>query len=588
MTGEDATRGEHEAPARPRSLIQPPRAGDVLGRFVLEQPLGHGAMATVFRARDTTLNRQVALKVLNPAIASQESGAERFRREALAVAALRHPHIVEVYDFVPAAHGHSAYLVEELVEGETLQEVLEARGGKLIPEVGALLVADVADALGAAHVRGVVHRDVKPANIMLERRERGARLVLMDFGVAHVGDMSTMTATGAMVGSPAYMAPEQARGREVGPSVDIWALGVLLYQVCTGALPFAGRDPLVVITAICKGEYKRAAQIDARVSYDLDRIIGKCLKAAPAERFSTAEALALALRACAGRVGLADSSEVIRQVLTEPAALHDTLGPRLAEAAVANAKQLLRKRQLARALGELGRATAYVPKHTEALRLIDSLSTQRRWGRVLLGAAGVFLVTATATAFLRTVKTTKPTARLASSAAAPLTRPEKLTSPAPRPADDEPQPPPPGPEVPGAAHAPPNRAVPRPRVRPRPQTHEHAPAAPTAALPPLQAPPSPDPSPLTPTPLPSPARVRLFARFAFCFPSLDGDDVRKAPPRAYDAVAPGRHEVYCALTRSSPRLRVGELNVLPGARLDVNIIPDDQGRPVLSSATASR
>ncbi len=571
-------------PIAPRQVIQPPRQGDQLGRFVLEQPLGHGAMATVFRARDSGLGRLVAIKVLNPAVASQTSSAERFRREAMAVAALRHPNIVEVYDFVPAANGHSAYLVQELIGGETIQELLEARGRPLIPEVAALLAADVAEALAAAHGRGVVHRDVKPANIMLERQAAGARVVLTDFGVAHVGELTTMTATGAMVGSPAYMSPEQARGLPVGPQVDVWALGILLYQLTTAKLPFAGRDPITVITAICKGEFRRAGQIDARVGPELDRIIVGCLRISASERFASAAEVAKLLRDCAARVGLQTSSPVLRRLLDAPQALEDELKPKLAEHAVANARTFMRKRQLARALAELGRATAYVPKHSEALKLIDALSAQRRWGRVLFAAAAVFVVLGVGTTAYRSWKTRaqKP---------APAPNAANVATPQPKPASQGPAAPvtveTPPPEL---AHAQPPSGKPakRPSKIP-PKAAAAPPAASETAVPDSIVPDSPAaPAPvLAQAPAEAPAHVRLFARFAFCFPSLDDDDVRKAPPRSY-TVAAGPHQVYCALTREGPRLRAGTLQVRAGTRMDVNIVPNAQGKPTLSGNEPAR
>lgn len=567
---------ENTYPSGP--VIQPPRAGDVLGRFVLEFPLGHGAMATVFRAHDPTLGRRVAIKVLNPAVASQTSGSERFRREAMAVASLRHPNIVEVYDFVPAADGNSSYLVEELIVGDTLQTLLEARGGCFIPEVAALVAAEVAEALHAAHKHGVIHRDVKPANIMIERRDQNARVVLADFGVAHIGDMTTMTATGAMVGSPAYMSPEQARGQAVSGTVDVWALGVLLYQMATGKLPFAGRDPITVITSICKGEYKRAAQIDARVGPELDRIIVGCLRPVPTERYQSAQEVSLLLRACAGRVGLLDPGLVVRQLLDQPTTLAETLAPKLAANAVQNARGFIKKRQLARALAELGRATAYVPNHGEAERLISSLSSQRKWGRVVIGVAGAAALATVAVIGQRYFASRVRTHKVELSKQPPIVQPPTAavaTQPAPAVIDIAPKPP-----VAVIDHAP------APKLPVHKKHAEPAVSAIIAAAPPQQEDPVGVPAatdvPLpTPEPAPAAAHVKLFARFAFCFPSLDNDNVRKAPPRAYDMVVPGPHQVFCALAQDGPRLSVGTLNVKPGATLNVNIIPDANGQPVL-------
>ncbi|HEY0713482.1 MAG TPA: serine/threonine-protein kinase, partial [Polyangia bacterium] len=163
-----------------------PRSGGVLGRYQLIEVLGHGAMATVFRARDTQLSREVAVKVMTLAVAARADSAERFRREARAVAAVKHPGIVEIFDFVAANDADPAYIVSELIRGSTLRKFLDERRGRLLPETAALIAMALAEALQAAHARGVVHRDIKPDNVMLERATEGARVVLTDFGVAHV------------------------------------------------------------------------------------------------------------------------------------------------------------------------------------------------------------------------------------------------------------------------------------------------------------------------------------------------------------------------------------------------------------------
>jgi serine/threonine protein kinase len=381
------------------AVPQIPRRGDRLGRFLLGELVGTGGMAMVFRATDTQLGREVAIKVLLPAASQHREGAERFRREALAAAALAHPNIIEVFDFIEADGENPDYLVEAFVEGPTLQGVLQSAGGKLLPELAALLVAEVADALQAAHARGIVHRDIKPANILLENRPERARVVLTDFGVAHIGDLTTMTATGAMVGSPSYMAPEQAKGLEVGPAADVWALGVLLYQLATGALPFPGRDPLTVIVAVARGSYPRASQIDARVGPAIDRIISGCLTIDLARRTANASQVAHDLRlALNGIPDLAEQpiASTVRRLVSDPIELTRELVPGIADAALRQAKSLIAGRNLARALSELGRVDALVPGHPEAKRLTTSLGVQRTTKkRIIMGGlaiAGVALV----------------------------------------------------------------------------------------------------------------------------------------------------------------------------------------------------
>jgi len=569
------------------AVPQIPRSGDRLGRFELGELVGTGGMAMVFRATDRQLGREVAIKVLLPSAALHREGAERFRREALAAAALAHPNIVEVFDFVDAEGDHPDYLVEAFVQGPTLLGVLQAAGGKLLPEIAGLLVAEVADALQAAHDKGIVHRDIKPANILLEDRPERARVVLTDFGVAHMGDMTTMTATGAMVGSPAYMSPEQAKGQDVGPASDVWALGVLLYQLCTGHLPFPGRDPLTVIVAVSKGTYTRAGQIEPRIGPAIDRIIAGCLTVDPAIRTTSAAQVARELRAAVE--GVASLTEmpvpsVIRRTVTEPVAFADTLIPAIAESALREARALIGKRNLARALRELGRVSALVPGHPEAEQLVARLGTQRTT-RKFVSLGGIVLGGVAAVALLLSVfrDTNPPPATPAPTVAhtePPPTPTPKATPPVPAASVPETAPTP----VPDVTSPPARRPAPR-RERPSPSVATAAPAAPPVA--------TPEPAPLPPpevklpppaaaaAPAPALSSVRLYSSFGFCFPALDDAPTSQLTP-TYTGVAPGRHRVYCALTRDGPRQLVGTLEVAAGARLERQIIRDRDGKPAFA------
>ncbi|HEY0712165.1 MAG TPA: protein kinase, partial [Polyangia bacterium] len=248
------------------------------------------------------------------------------------------------------------------------------------------------EALQAAHVRGVVHRDIKPDNVMLEREGASARVVLTDFGVAQVTGMETMTATGALVGSPSYMTPEQGRGEDVGPASDLFSLGVLLYEMATGVLPFPGRDPLTVLAAIGKGLFKRPSAVSRFAGVGLDEICARCLCVNAAERYADAAALAADLRRYCAEAGLADGAAALRAFLTDPDSFETGLRPRVADAAVATARRHARRGELARALGHLARATAYVPGHAEAEKLIARISSRRAWAKVAAVASGVAIV----------------------------------------------------------------------------------------------------------------------------------------------------------------------------------------------------
>ena len=207
-------------------------------------------MAVVYRARDTALDRQVAIKVLHAHLTSQPDSKARLQREARAVAKLSHDNIVEIFDYA-GTDTRSAYIVSEFVDGETLAQ-LQARTGIGVPEIGALISLEIARALEHAHALGIIHRDVKPENVMV--RKDGA-VKLTDFGVAQLVDMERMTVTGQILGSPAYMAPEVVDGGDVDVRTDLFSLGVLLYKLTVGALPFGGRNPHEVLRNILAGAY---------------------------------------------------------------------------------------------------------------------------------------------------------------------------------------------------------------------------------------------------------------------------------------------------------------------------------------------
>ena len=260
------------------------------GRYQLDQVIGRGGMAEVWRARDLRLERDVAVKRLRIDLASDPTFQARFRREAQSAAGLNHPNIVAVYDTGEERDGASEvsvpYIVMELVEGVTLREVLRD-GRKIVPERALEFTAGVLDALAYAHRAGIVHRDIKPANVMLTP---GGTVKVMDFGIARaVADTSaTMTQTAAVIGTAQYLSPEQARGEKVDNRSDIYSVGCLLYELLTSQPLFKGDSPVSVAYQHVREAPVPPSQIDDEITPAMDAIVLKSLSKDPRDRYQDA------------------------------------------------------------------------------------------------------------------------------------------------------------------------------------------------------------------------------------------------------------------------------------------------------------
>src|SRR5688572_15357218 len=220
-----------------------------VGKYEIIGEIGHGGMATVYRARDTRLDRLVALKVMHPHLQGAKEARTRFAREAVTIARLKHPNILEIYDY-SGEEGDTHYIATELLTGPTLKQLVDQHPD-MPAEIAACLAILIARALGAAHAEGVIHRDVKPENVMMHENKA---VKLTDFGIAQLVDMQGMTTTGQVLGSPAHMAPEQIEGRDCDARSDIFSLGTVLYLLATGELPFQGRNPHQVLKQIAEGQ----------------------------------------------------------------------------------------------------------------------------------------------------------------------------------------------------------------------------------------------------------------------------------------------------------------------------------------------
>jgi serine/threonine-protein kinase len=266
-----------------------------LGRYEIAAQLGRGAMGVVYRARDPLLGREVAVKtILLPADEAERAEYEaRFQQEARAAAALNHPGIVTIHD-IGRADG-VLYMAMEYVEGHELRDALAGGQGLPVPQAVAI-AAQLADALGYAHARGIVHRDVKPANVMILR---DGRAKIMDFGIARIAASDVKTQTGVLMGSPKYMSPEQVQGRPADARSDLFSLGVVLHEMLCGAPPFTGDDVSMLMYNVAHADPPPPSAVNAAVPRMLDLIVARALAKSPEQRYADAAQMAADLRACA-------------------------------------------------------------------------------------------------------------------------------------------------------------------------------------------------------------------------------------------------------------------------------------------------
>jgi serine/threonine-protein kinase len=275
---------------------------EVLGeRYELLDPIGRGGMATIYRGRDTRMDRVVAIKVLREVYSTDPKFVTRFQREAKAASALQHPNIVQVYDYGQTDGNY--FIVMELVEGADLRRYLRSRGVLDIDR--AIIIAhDVALGLGAAHRRSIVHRDVKPQNILVGK---GGAIKLTDFGIASVYkdiNAERLTTTGMTLGTVQYYAPEQAQGEIVSPAADVYALGIVMYEMLTGRTPFDGDTPVAVAMQHIQDVPVPPSELNPAIPQAVEEIIMRCLEKIPEMRFRDGSQLARALES----LGEADAS----------------------------------------------------------------------------------------------------------------------------------------------------------------------------------------------------------------------------------------------------------------------------------------
>jgi serine/threonine protein kinase len=288
-------RVEAATAVEPRSPAQAVPGSVLGGRYELEEPIGGGSFGTVFRARHLELSRPVAVKILATSAGTDPEALARFRREGDSACRVQHPNAVAVYDFA-VNPGGVAYLVMELLEGHSLEKELEEKG-PLDPVRCAQIVVPVCSALSAAHAAGVLHRDIKPSNVFLHRTPQGELTKILDFGIAKLAAQSAigqkLTIDGSLLGTPAYMAPERFRRGPYGPKSDVYSVGVMLYEMLSGRLPFipSTADPLALVAMQAEEEALPLSQRRADIAPALDAVVAQALARDPEAR-PTADLLA--------------------------------------------------------------------------------------------------------------------------------------------------------------------------------------------------------------------------------------------------------------------------------------------------------
>ena len=260
-------------------------------RYSIVRTLGSGGMAKVYLAHDEVLDRDVALKVLREQFAEDEEFVERFKREAQSAAALSHPNIVQIYDRGETEHATS-YIAMEYVPGGTLKERISS-SGPLEPEVAASLAAQIAEALIAAHERAVVHRDIKPQNLLLTATEE---VKVADFGIARAASAATISQRSVVLGTASYMAPEQALGEPATPKSDLYSLGIVLYEMLTGKLPYTAENPVAVSMKHVTELPRPPQEVNPQIPEGLSALVVKLLAKDPKARYADAAELAEDLR----------------------------------------------------------------------------------------------------------------------------------------------------------------------------------------------------------------------------------------------------------------------------------------------------
>lgn len=545
----------------------PPNVGRVLGeRWEVHEKIGTGGMASVHVGIDLRLERRVACKILHPHIAENPDARERLAREARAIAQLKHENVIEVYDY-SIDDPECTWLVSELIEGCSLRQFLD-RFSRPMPEVAVMVVVEILKALREAHSVGVIHRDVKPDNILIGTQGRPK---LSDFGIAKVLHEVRMTTTGNLVGSPSYMSPEQADGLHTDHRTDLYSAGIVLYRLVTGTLPFRGGTPIETIRKVSAGEYADPTEIAPECAGGIAGIIRRALTRDLEGRYQTADEMLSDLMIVLQDAGLTATWEELPKYFADPEAYQNALKPRLATELEARGKALLDAGEEGRAVDCFNRALSLGEGNQRTMDLVKELSRRRSRGRVrrvmwavggaLAGVASIVVILA-ATDLLDS----PPTPALAG----PAVKAEPLDPPTPTaPAEPEPKAevaaakPPPAPEADAAEAKVAEAPAPKPSPARRKATRRKA--SPRRAKVTRPAPkPEPKAEAVAPAPKPVTGTLQVGAKI-WVDVFVDGRRVGRAPNRSRYALPVGKHTLRaeqpgsdCSVFEKAIEIREGE------------------------------
>ncbi|MBN2694142.1 serine/threonine protein kinase [bacterium] len=333
--------------------------GTEIGKYKILSEAGFGGMARVFLAEDTQLKRKVALKLLHEHLVSNQEHIQRFEREALTLAKLKHPNIVQVHEYQSENNRH--FIVNEFVDGVSLKEFLLKQPQKY-PLISLMIMTQILGAISHAHENGVIHRDIKPENIMISKE---GEIKVMDFGISHLITESTLTMTGSILGSPAYMSPEQAQGLNVDFSSDVFSLGTLFYLLLTNRPPFGGNNPSIIIKNVIDVNYENPMRFNPLIDKEIVRVLESSLNKKRDLRFKNASTFFEATEAILKKEGILSFSNELKDYFKNPQEYEKKFHQRLSTRYTLLAKQCYKRRELLKSLNYTTKALELSPKNKD-------------------------------------------------------------------------------------------------------------------------------------------------------------------------------------------------------------------------------